>query len=149
LWDVEVEKQSKLISAKLHVREQLRIVNWSQFSYRFHLYDNLPIDKQVDSVAEIDANPIVQDGQRELLHYEVALLSEFMNEASLVGALEQTGPKCPVDLDCGTHNGTTRIVELHAAKHDSVVLLGFIIFYRRGRRERRGNKPRRSLRPLR
>jgi hypothetical protein len=77
-----------LVAAKLQVPQQLCVVNRSQLSYRFDLYDYYSIDEQVDSVPEIDADSVIEHGQSQLLHDEVAALAKLMNEASLVGALE-------------------------------------------------------------
>src|SRR5256885_16893989 len=88
-----------------------------QFSGDLELDDYYVFHEHVDSVANRDTDALIQDWQRNLQPNRQPSGTQFMREASKVGALEQAGAECGVDLHTCIHDlGPDGVDVFHALK---------------------------------
>ena len=64
--DIEIDQQPYTLSTKAKVREQLRLMDGQYLLNRFHFYDHLVRDQQVDTIAKVQLNIFVFDWKRTL-----------------------------------------------------------------------------------
>ncbi|MGB7603037.1 MAG: hypothetical protein WBM24_22230 [Candidatus Sulfotelmatobacter sp.] len=83
-----LNKQVNSNPAQPHVRQKLRLMDWMDCIDAFHLNDHRILDDQVDAVTKLDLFSVKNYWQTDLAGDCESALSEFMGEASLVGALE-------------------------------------------------------------
>jgi hypothetical protein len=85
---VEVYKQSNRFATELEVRKYLRLVDRSEGIHRLKFdYDQI-FDQQINSIASLEFNAVVNDWKRDLgVAFEASIL-QFVPEAGLIRALQ-------------------------------------------------------------
>ncbi len=74
-----------MAAGQLEVGQQLGFMDWSDPIDRFELDDDLAIDEQVESIAAVDEDIFVDDGQRRLSLKIQPALGELLHQASFIG----------------------------------------------------------------
>lgn len=71
----------------------------------FDFDDDLAINDEVQSIAAVELEPVVGDGQRSLSLDVVAAFAQFVAEAGLVRGFEQAGAERTMHGDGGADHG--------------------------------------------
>lgn len=86
--NVEVYKQSDVFTTELEVRKYLRAVDGGKGIHRLKFDYDVIFDQQINSIASLELNAVVNDWKRDLgVAFEASLL-QFVLEAGLIRALQ-------------------------------------------------------------
>ena len=85
---VEVNQQADFMITELQIRQNLRQVERMQFFHCFQLDDYASFNNEVDSIAGIDLNALMNDRQSDLMLKGHAIFRQLISQASVVSALE-------------------------------------------------------------
>jgi hypothetical protein len=99
LPDVEIDQETNRAAGELEIRENLCLMDHSQFLYGLQLDDHSVFDQQVNPVTAIESHPLVNHWQFLLLFHLEPLLPQFVGEARVIGRFEQPRSKRPMNLD--------------------------------------------------
>src|SRR5271165_1524410 len=108
---VEIDEQAHGEAAQFEVRDQLRLVDRSEFLDGFQLQDNRTLDQHIKPVARIQPNPVVDDGERDLGLGLQTTGFEVVNQTDPVSAFQKARPQGGVNLQ-GTANDLPRQLAL-------------------------------------
>jgi hypothetical protein len=104
---VEVYEKSDGTSTEFQVRDDLCLMNGCDCFYGLQFYDDQIVHQQVDAIAEVQFNSVVDDWQSNLRLRLEAGFSEFMLQTGCVGALQKTGAQFRMNSHCcGYHRVT-------------------------------------------
>ena len=99
--DVEIDQQPHTLAAELEIRDELRLVNRFDHFDRLQLQNHLVFDQNVDPVARVDSDSIVDYWQLDLtLGFEAALV-QFIEQTNFIGSLEESRPQTRMNLHGG------------------------------------------------
>lgn len=85
---MEVKQKTRTDAAQFHVGQELCLVNRHDALDRFDLENDLIFDHDIESIATIQSNRLVDDGQGDLPPQGVGRLLQLQAEAFLVYRLK-------------------------------------------------------------
>ena len=98
---VEVDQKTNGQTGQLQVREHLCLVNRQQMRDSFDLHDDAPLDHEIDALAALQPEPLVDHGNSALTFEADPEQRKLMGQALLVGGLEQPRSEAAMYLDAG------------------------------------------------
>ena len=108
---VEIQEEPDADTTQLQIREHLRLVNVGQRFYGFDLDKHLAFHTQIHAVRGINLDSIVDDWQHYFGFDMQSILSQFVNQADLVGSLEQAGAEGAMHFEPGAENSPRDFVD--------------------------------------
>lgn len=103
--DVEVDEESDGQAQEFEVGDELGFVDGEEAVHGFELEDDMAVDDEVETVAAVEGEAFVGEGERNLTLDVKFAQGELMREAVLVGRFEKSRPQVAVDLDAGADDG--------------------------------------------
>lgn len=91
--DMEVDQQADGDSAQSHIGQQLCLMDGMERLNAFHLDDDGSLDYQVYPVTEINFFAVIDDGQADLASDTKPAFCQFMLQAGLICAFQQSRPE--------------------------------------------------------
>ena len=88
-------------------------MDWQELAYRFQFYDNGPLDKQIDSITNVDPHAFVHNGKLHLREDLEATFAQFVRLAGVVRTLEQSRSQHRVHPDRRVDDDPSDVIDLH------------------------------------
>jgi hypothetical protein len=112
--DIEIDQQTNAAATQFQVSEQLGLMERKELgdTLQFHYYE--VFNEQVNSIAVVDFQITVDDGQRMFMLGPKSSELKFISHARLVRAFKQTRTERSVHLHGGTHDLTSDVVDFHS-----------------------------------
>ena len=64
--DVEVQQVAQFVSPELQIADELRAVNVREALHRLHFHDDQTFDQQIQSIAQLELDPVIVQRHRHL-----------------------------------------------------------------------------------
>jgi hypothetical protein len=101
---IEIDQQTQPFVRKPQVGQELFLVNWSNFSERLDLHDNLVLDYQVRAKPHLKKSPFVDKRYWLLSGKAEASLLQLARKNFYINGFEQAWPQPHVDPIGGVHD---------------------------------------------
>ena len=97
--DVEVQEQAAGEARELEIGDQLSFVDGSEGINALDLDDHPSFDQEVDAVAAVELDAVVDNRKRDLALNAQAGFGEFVAQTHLIGGFEQARAESAVNSD--------------------------------------------------
>ena len=85
---VEVHQQPRFVASQFQVRQQLPLMYWREFAYSLQFHYDGVLNEEVDAVANVNFNVVIDDRHFDLGLNSESSLSELVRQTGEVRALE-------------------------------------------------------------
>ena len=89
--NMKIDDQTYSLTAELQIRNNLRFVYRRNLFHAFQLDHYRIVDQEIKAITEINVNSVINYRKLNLRLYFKPCFTQLMHQASLVGALEQSG----------------------------------------------------------
>jgi hypothetical protein len=96
---VEINQEPEPLVHESQVRQQLRAMNRQQSLDSFNFHDDRLVNEQVQSVAGVEVNPVVGDGDDLFASNGMAVLVQFVDHAFAIRTFEQARSELPMNTN--------------------------------------------------
>ena len=111
--NVEVQQQAEFVTGQPEVRQQLGSVDGKQLFNTFEFNDEAVFNDEVDTIGGGELHAFVNDRQMNLVLKMQASLRQFIEQTSVVRALEEAGPECGMNSHRSTDDDVTGFIRCH------------------------------------
>jgi len=129
--DFPVEQEPEWTSAELQIGEKLGLVDRLNRLDGLVFDDDAPLNAHVGAIACVDRHAIVFDWDGDFAFDLQPPLPELMNEAALIGGLEEPRPECGVDFNSRIDNMRGNAFDLHTPSNGKAPVCAKIFSPRR------------------
>ncbi len=95
---VEVDEQTERPAAKFEVGDDLGLMNKADWVHGLDFYDDKVFDQEVHAISDFKFDAVINDRKPDLAYGPDTCFAEFVMQASLVGAFQQTGAELRMHL---------------------------------------------------
>ena len=124
--NVEVNEQSNFMITEFEVGQNLSEMEGKQFLHCFQFDDDAVFDQEVDSIARVNLNPVVDDWESCLMLESDTVLRKLITQTRIVRAFKASRADCRVHFHRCSENPCCD----HFVKHEDLdlrVLLSSVV----------------------
>jgi hypothetical protein len=118
--NVKIEEQTNVHAAELEVRQNLGFVDRGELVHGLQLDDYTVFHEQIDPVADVDPDAVVQDRLDEFRQDLQAAFAKLVNKAALVCAFQKSRAKRGMNFHHGVDDLTRNLIDV---PHDALLHL--------------------------
>src|ERR1700687_3997431 len=116
--NVEVDQQSERSATEFQIRDDLSLMNRRDCVYRLDLHDDEILNHQIHSIPNFQLHTSIDHGKADLTFSLHARLVEFVVQAGLIGAFEQSSAQLRMNLHRSADDGMANFLRTPSMDRD-------------------------------